>query len=93
MLTAKQIKDVAKIYKIIGNNHRLQIVTLLIGGEKNVTQINSIVKTSQPLLSQNLGMLFKAGILAKRRDHRNIYYYVNSPHVIRVINAAKDMLG
>lgn len=91
--TIKQIKEVSNLYKTIGGLHRLHIISLLIGGEKNVGEINKIVKVSQPSLSQNLGILKRAGILETRRDQRSIYYFIKNPHVIRLLGVGVDALG
>lgn len=92
MLSTKQLKDISSLYGVIGNRHRLHIISLLIGGEMNVGEINKTIKVSQPALSQNLGELRNIGILGSRRDKRKIYYYINNPHMVRLLNAGKDMV-
>lgn len=84
------LRKVANLYKVIGNAYRLQIVTLLLKGEKNVSELNQSVKVSQPALSQHLSKLKKAGILGARREQRQIFYYINNPHVIRILGVGVE---
>lgn len=86
------IKNVSNFLKVLGNPYRLQIVNLLIAGEKNVTELNEQVKVSQPALSQHLSKLRKAGIVAFRRDRRQIYYQLNDPNVLNVLKVMVDFV-
>jgi DNA-binding transcriptional ArsR family regulator len=86
------IKNVSTFLKVLGNTYRLQIVNLLIAGEKNVTELNEQVKVSQPALSQHLSKLRCAGIVGFRRDRRQIYYYINDPNVLNVLKVMVDFV-
>lgn len=88
---AQQLKKSAQILKALGNTYRLQIVTLLLNGEKNVSVLNESVKVSQPALSQHLSKLRREGIVGSRRQQRQIFYYIHNPHVIRVLGAVGEM--
>ncbi|MES2983880.1 MAG: metalloregulator ArsR/SmtB family transcription factor [Pseudomonadota bacterium] len=88
---AAHLKKSAQILKVLGNPYRLQIVTLLLGGEKNVSELNKSVKVSQPALSQHLSKLRREGVLGARREQRQIFYYLNNTHVIRVLGVVGEM--
>ena len=87
----QQLKKSSQILKVLGNFYRLQIVTLLLNGEKNVSELNQSVKVSQPALSQHLSKLRREGVLGARREQRQIFYYINNPHVIRVLGVVTEM--
>ncbi len=87
----QQLKKSSQILKVLGNFYRLQIVTLLLNGEKNVSELNQSVKVSQPALSQHLSKLRREGVLGARREQRQIFYYINNPHVIRVLGVVSEM--
>lgn len=89
----QQLKKSSQILKVLGNFYRLQIVTLLLNGEKNVSELNQSVKVSQPALSQHLSKLRREGVLGARREQRQIFYYINNPHVIRVLGVVSEMTG
>jgi len=85
------LKRASQSLKVLGNFYRLQIVTLLLNGEKSVSELNKSVKVSQPALSQHLSKLRRDGILGARREQRQIFYYLNNPHVIRVLGVVAEM--
>lgn len=84
-------KNNAKILKAVANQYRLEIIDLLLSGEKNVGELNKTVKVSQPALSQHLTKLRLAGIIGQRREQRNMYYFISNPHVTRIIGVLSDM--
>jgi DNA-binding transcriptional ArsR family regulator len=63
----------------------------LLGGEKNVTHINAAVHVSQPALSQHLARLRSAGILASRRDQRQIYYSIADDKADSILALLSEM--
>lgn len=85
------VKKTSQILKALGNPYRLQIVCLLLNGEKNVTELNKSIKVSQPALSQHLSKLRLEGILGARREQRQIFYYINNTQVIRLLGVAAEM--
>lgn len=87
----QQLKKASQILKALGNSYRLQIVALLLNGEKNVSTLNESIKVSQPALSQHLSKLRREGIVSSRRQQRQIFYYINNPHVIRVLGTISEM--
>lgn len=91
MHDSSQLKKSAYLLKTLGNVHRLQIITHLLAGEKNVTHINAAVDVSQPALSQHLARLRSAGILGSRRDQRQIYYFVVNDHVAALLALIAQM--
>lgn len=87
------IKKSAQFLKVLGNSYRLQILYLLVAGEKNVSELNKEVKVSQPALSQHLSKLRKEGIVGFRRDQRQIYYYLKNPHILRIMGVVEEVMG
>ncbi|PZP85187.1 MAG: transcriptional regulator [Azospirillum brasilense] len=86
-------KKASQILKVLGNYYRLHIVTLLLNGEKNVSELNQSVKVSQPALSQHLSKLRREGVLGSRREQRQIFYYIANPHVIRVLGVLAEAVS
>lgn len=85
------LKKSSQILKVLGNFYRLQIVSLLLNGEKNVSELNQSVRVSQPALSQHLSKLKREGVVSARREQRQIFYYITNPHVIRVLGVVGEM--
>lgn len=60
--------------KALAHPLRFQILDLLKGGELNVGEIESASGIGQPSLSQQLGVLRKAGLVRTRKDAKLVYY-------------------
>jgi DNA-binding transcriptional ArsR family regulator len=85
------LKRSAKMLKALGNPYRLQIISLLLQGEKNVSELNQSVKVSQPALSQHLSKLRREGILDARREQRQIFYFLRNAQIVRMLGVAGEV--
>lgn len=70
------LERAAELFGVLSAPMRLRILKSMRDGEKNVSELLSDVKTTQPNMSQHLNTLYKAGILGKRRDGVQIYYRI-----------------
>ena len=87
MISNDDKSRLTQVLKMLGNDRRLQIVTLLKDGrERSVGEIEKeIGDLSQSALSQHLSRLRSANILTTRRASQTIYYSLLDPHVIQLI--------
>lgn len=60
---------------------RLQVLVALQHSEKNVSALLEEIKSTQPNLSQHLGVMHKAGMLDRRRDGTSVYYRIADGHI------------
>ena len=60
--------------KAIAHNLRFQIIQLLRAGELNVGEIEQASGIGQPALSQQLGILRKAGLVETRKEAKLVFY-------------------
>ncbi len=68
----------AEIFKALSNNVRLEIVDLLLDGEKCVNEIvEALKKYEQPHISKNLAKLKAARIIKCRKNKLNVYYSIS----------------
>lgn len=81
----------AQVLKILGNVKRLEILYNIIDKELNVGQLERAVKLSQSALSQHLAVLRKAGIVNTRRSAQTIFYSLNDPTVLQILNTMKKL--
>ncbi|MFN4004226.1 MAG: ArsR/SmtB family transcription factor [Hylemonella sp.] len=78
----------AELFGVLSTPIRLRIIGALCEGqEKNVTQLLQEIKVSQPNMSQQLNVLYRAGVVDKRRDGAQIYYRIADDTVVRVCKA------
>lgn len=80
----------ADLFGLLAAPTRLRIVCVLIEGEKNVTELLDRVDVSQPNMSQHLAMLYRAGVLARRREGAQIYYRIDNLQVQRLCEALQS---
>ena len=77
----------AELFRLLATPIRLKIISALCGREKNVSQLLSEIDTTQPNMSQHLATLYRAGVLAKRRDATQIYYRIGSERAATLCRA------
>ena len=62
--------------RMLSDATRLRLVALCRGGECSVSELTGVLRQSQPRISQHLKKLCDAGLLARFRDGKNVYYRV-----------------
>ncbi|MEN9384629.1 MAG: hypothetical protein RL323_1772 [Pseudomonadota bacterium] len=72
----------AELFGILSTPMRLRILSALCDKEKSVTELLSEIETTQPNLSQHLNLLYRAGVLAKRKDGTQVIYRVQSEKAV-----------
>ena len=73
------------LMKVLSNPDRLMILCQLSQGEKRVGELEALLGIVQPTLSQQLTVLRDEQLVSTRRDGKNIYYSINSPQALAVI--------
>ncbi len=76
-----------KILKALSDKTRLEIVRLLLDGERCVCQIFPHVKRTQSTVSIHLAKLEKAGIIKHERNGKKVIYSISNPVVCGVLNS------
>lgn len=74
-----------KLMRVLANPDRLMILCQLSRGEMRVGDIESLLGIVQPTLSQQLTVLREESLVSTRREGKNIYYRVNSPQALAVL--------
>jgi ArsR family transcriptional regulator len=77
----------AELFRLLATPMRLKIISALCGREKNVSQLLTEIDTTQPNMSQHLAALYRAGVLARRRDATQIYYRIASERAATLCRA------
>ena len=92
-MTQPSIQQVAlaqKIFKVLGNEKRIRLLLLLEGQPLNVSEISDRLNLPQPTVSHQLALLKESQLVASHRDGKQIYYHLDDPHILEVVN---DMLA
>lgn len=83
----------AEMCKVFSNPTRLEILNLLREKEMTVTALMEKTKLSQANISQHLAIMKSKGIVASRRDGKNIHYRIAYPKIIKAFDILRDVLA
>jgi DNA-binding transcriptional ArsR family regulator len=72
----------AELFGVLATPMRLRILSALCDHEKSVSELLHDIPTTQPNLSQHLNLLFRAGVLAKRKEGTQVIYRVQSEKAV-----------
>lgn len=74
----------AALFGVLSTPIRLKILSCLCDGERSVSQMLERIDSSQPNLSQHLNVLYKSGILSKRKEGTQVIYRVQSERALAI---------
>jgi DNA-binding transcriptional ArsR family regulator len=74
----------AELFSVLSTPMRLRILSAVCDREKSVSQLLSEIDTTQPNLSQHLTVLYRSGILAKRKEGTQVLYRVQSEKAVQL---------
>ena len=72
----------AELFSVLATPMRLRILSALCNCEKSVSQLLGEISTTQPNLSQHLNVLYRCGVLAKRKLGTQVIYRVQSQQAV-----------
>lgn len=73
----KDYKSVARMFKALDDEKRLQILDMIHGGEKCACVILEDMQISQSTLSHHMKILCESGIVHGRKDGKWVYYSID----------------
>ncbi len=82
----------ARICKAFAHPARLQILDLLGQGEQGVSQLQETMGISKTGISQHLAILKSAGVVATRRNGKQIYCSLAMPEVKQACQLIRKVL-
>ncbi len=84
---ASRAEEVAGLLKTLAHPARLMLACKLAEGEYGVGELETMLGIRQPTLSQQLGVLREAGIVATRREAKQMFYRLSEDKAARLIEA------
>ena len=72
----EDLRELRRFHKVLADVNRLRIVRRLADGPATVTELIDHVGLSQPLVSWHLGKLREVGLVAARRNGREIVHTI-----------------
>lgn len=80
-----KIKEASRIFKVLADPTRLEILQLLEGKELNVTAISQALEMEQSAVSHQLKTLKDARLVKARRDGKRMIYSQLDGHVYEIL--------
>lgn len=75
---------VASYFSVLSEPTRLRIMHAVCDTEKTVSQIVEDIGATQTNASRHLGLMFRAGVLSRRKDGNQVYYRVADPSMVEI---------
>lgn len=92
--SASRVFEVAaELFSVLSTPIRLQILSTLCDGELSVSQILEKIETTQPNLSQHLAILYRHGVIAKRKDGTQVIYSVQSEKAVALCRSVVSQVA
>lgn len=85
-------KEINKFGKGIGNESRYRILQTLLKGRKTVGELVTMLRLTQPLVSQHLRVLKESQIVVSERRGQEVFYAVNAEYTLKLLESlVKDL--
>lgn len=82
----------AELFRALAHRARVRILEVLAEGERSVGELAPEVGIEASHLSQQLGILRRAGLVTNRKEGQTVHYSIRDPLVIELLGVAKRLL-
>lgn len=82
----------AELFKALAHAGRVRILEILAEGDRAVTELIPLVGLEASHLSQQLGVLRRAGVVTARREGATVTYAIANAEVVELLTVAKRFL-
>ncbi len=77
----------AELFSVLSTPIRLRIISALCAGEKSVGQLLEAIDVAQPNMSQHLNIMYRTGVVGKRRQGAQVFYRIADESAVMVCRA------
>jgi DNA-binding transcriptional ArsR family regulator len=82
----------ADLFRALAHPARIRVLELLSEGERAVGEMQPVVGIEASHLSQQLGVLRRAGLVTARKAGSSVFYAIRDPEVVQLLASAKRLL-
>lgn len=82
----------ADLFKALGHPARVRVLEVLVDGERTVGDLQPLIGIESSHLSQQLGVLRRAGLVTTRKEGSSVVYALKDPLVAELLAVAKQLL-
>ena len=91
---SRALADVAvEKLRVFAQPQRLMILSYLLGGERQVADIEAATGVTQPALSQQLAELRRADLVKTRREAKQVHYRLSDDAAALCVRTLEAMFG
>ncbi len=92
LMTAPIYQVKAEFFRTLAHPARIRVLEVLQAGERPVSELIPEVGIEASHLSQQLGVMRRAGIIQSRKVGSNVYYSVGDPKLFELLDVAKRII-
>lgn len=82
----------AELFRALAHPARIRVLELLSDGEQSVSDMVPLIGIESSHLSQQLGVLRRAGLVTTRRQGTTVFYAIRDPLLVDLLATAKRVL-
>ncbi|MFV5214265.1 ArsR/SmtB family transcription factor [Azonexus caeni] len=82
--TSQLFDQVAHYFSLLADPTRLRILSCLCGEERPVHEVVDQVGLTQANISRHLNILYRSGVVGRRRDGNSVFYRVIDPNFVDI---------
>ena len=82
----------AEMFRALSHPARIRILETLANGERSVGELQPEIGIELSHLSQQLGVLRRAGLVTSRKEGQSVFYSVKDPLTTELLSVAKRLL-
>ena len=80
------------LFRALAHPARIRALELLAEGERSVSELQPLVGIESSHLSQQLGVLRRAGLVTTRKEGASVIYSIRDPQLVELLAVAKRLL-